>query len=80
MTDLDFRRKTENKVKVVQIQFLYRPHGFQNVRLKALKKHTTPARVFRVSLPWRAMGVCLEKRKPNMKPDGSIVKPIFCLL
>ena len=53
-----------------------RGRWFHFARLKALKKHTTPARVFRASLPWHAMGVCLEKRKPNMKPDGSIYQ--FC--
>ena len=51
----------------------YRGHWVEKFELDFDPEHTTPARVFRASLPWRAMGVCLEKRKPNMKPDGSIV-------
>ena len=36
----------------------YRGHGVEKFELDFDPEHTTPARVFRASLPWRAMGVC----------------------
>ena len=35
-----------------------RGHGVEKFELDFDLEHTTPARVFRASLPWRAMGVC----------------------
>ena len=36
----------------------YRGHGVEKFELDFDPEHTTPARVFRASLPWRAMVVC----------------------
>jgi len=36
----------------------YRGQGVEKFELDFDPEHTTPARVFRASLPWRAMGVC----------------------
>ena len=38
----------------------YRRHGVEKFELDFDPEHTTPARVFRASLPWRAMVVCPE--------------------
>ena len=37
-----------------------RRHGVEKFELDFDPEHTTPARVFRASLPWRAMVVCPE--------------------
>ena len=39
---------------------MYRGHGVEKFVLDFDPEHTTPARVFRACLPWRAMVVCPE--------------------
>ena len=39
---------------------IYRRHGVEKFELDFDPEHTTPARVFRACLPWRAMVVCPE--------------------
>ena len=46
--------------KFLQFYVTNRRHGVEKFELDFDPEHTTPARVFRACLPWRAMVVCPE--------------------
>ena len=53
------------KSMINRLNDLNRRHGVEKFELDFDPEHTTPARVFRASLPGHAGDVCPEKRKPN---------------
>ena len=69
--------KISRQIGLTRCQTLYRRHGVEKFELDFDPEHTTPARVFRASLPWRAMVVCPENDRNLARiflPRGPYIK------